>query len=93
MAGNHCSCRECETLIGSLLWLLVVAAVAGEAAARDVRTRMHPLTYTAPVGEAEYLGGRFLAAFALDAGDCPAAVPLERAVLYIPGTAMYNAAM
>jgi ABC-2 type transport system permease protein len=41
--------------------------VAGEAAARDVETGMHPLTYTAPVSKAEYLGGRFLAAFALNA--------------------------
>ncbi len=28
---------------------------------------MHPLTYTAPVSKAEYLGGRFLAAFVLNA--------------------------
>ena len=55
------------TVVGSLLWLLVAAAVAGEAAARDTSTGMHPLTYTAPVGKAEYLGGRFLAALALNA--------------------------
>ena len=30
---------------------------------------MHPLTYTAPVSKAEYLGGRFLAAFVLKALD------------------------
>ncbi|MDQ3700668.1 MAG: hypothetical protein M3442_07080, partial [Chloroflexota bacterium] len=52
---------------GSLIWLLVAAAVAGEAAARDVATGMHPLTYTVPVSKAEYLGGRFLAALALNA--------------------------
>ena len=34
-------------------------------AARDVQTRMHPLTYTAPVSKADYLGGRFLAGFIL----------------------------
>ena len=55
------------TVFGGLIWLLVAAAVAGEAAARDVATGMHPLTYTAPVSKAEYLGGRFLAAFVLNA--------------------------
>ena len=55
------------TVTGSLVWLLVAAAVAGEAAARDVSARMYPLTYTAPVSRAEYLGGRFLAALVLNA--------------------------
>ena len=36
------------TVFGGLLWLLMAPAVAGEAAARDVATGMHPLTYTAP---------------------------------------------
>lgn len=45
----------------------MTAAVAGEAAARDVATGMHPLTYTSPVSKAEYLGGRFLAALVLNA--------------------------
>ena len=49
------------------IWLLLAPAVAGEAAARDVQTRMHPLTYTSSVSKAEYLGGRFLAAFVLHA--------------------------
>jgi ABC-type transport system involved in multi-copper enzyme maturation permease subunit len=55
------------TLLGSMAGLLVAAATAGDAAARDVATRMHPLVYTTPVGKATYLGGRFLAAFALHA--------------------------
>jgi ABC-type transport system involved in multi-copper enzyme maturation permease subunit len=55
------------TVFCSLFWLLVAAGVAGEVAARDVETGMHPLTYTAPVSKAEYLGGRFLAVFALNA--------------------------
>lgn len=55
------------TVVGGLVWLLVAPTVAGGAAARDVETRMHPLVYTLPVGRAEYLGGRFLAAFALNA--------------------------
>jgi ABC-type transport system involved in multi-copper enzyme maturation permease subunit len=55
------------TVFGCLIWLLVAASVAGEAAARDVATGIHPLTYTFPVSKAEYLGGRFLAAFVLNA--------------------------
>jgi hypothetical protein len=49
---------------------LTGASVAGDAAARDVQTRMHSLTYTAPASKAAYLGGRFLAAFALNASFC-----------------------
>ncbi|HEX8658171.1 MAG TPA: M1 family aminopeptidase [Hymenobacter sp.] len=52
-------------VICSVKWLLVGASVAGDAAARDVQTRMHSLTYTAPASKGAYLGGRFLAAFAL----------------------------
>ncbi|HEX2092568.1 MAG TPA: hypothetical protein VHG28_09215, partial [Longimicrobiaceae bacterium] len=55
------------TLFGSLMGLLVPAALSGDVAARDVQTRMYPLVYTTPVGRAAYLGGRFLAAFALTA--------------------------
>ncbi len=55
------------TVFGSLIWLLIAAAVAGDAAARDVETRMYSLTYTTPISKVGYLGGRFLAAFALNA--------------------------
>jgi hypothetical protein len=55
------------TLVACILSLLALAALAGIAATRDVETRMHPILYTAPVGKAAYLGGRFLAAFALGA--------------------------
>ena len=55
------------TVFCTLFWLLVAAGVAGEVAARDVETGMHPLAYTAPVSRAEYLGGRFLAVLALNA--------------------------
>ncbi|HEV2146397.1 MAG TPA: hypothetical protein VGR37_03180, partial [Longimicrobiaceae bacterium] len=55
------------TLFGSIMGLLVPAALAGSAAGRDVQTRMHPLLYTAPVSKAAYLGGRFFAAYALSA--------------------------
>ena len=54
------------TVVGDLLWLVLCAIVAGEAAARDVATGMHPLTWTSSVTKTEYLGGRFLAAFAKD---------------------------
>jgi ABC-2 type transport system permease protein len=49
-----------------VFWLLIGASVAGEAAARDVQTRMHLLTYTVPASKAAYLGGRFLAALAIN---------------------------
>ncbi|MES2892729.1 MAG: hypothetical protein V4725_11965 [Bacteroidota bacterium] len=55
------------TVIGGVIWLLMGAVIAGEAAAREVQTRMHPLTYTSSVNKFEYLGGRFLAAFAVNA--------------------------
>jgi ABC-2 type transport system permease protein len=56
------------TVIDSLIWLLMAAYVAGDAGARDAETGLHPLIYTASVSKADYLGGRFLAAFALNAG-------------------------
>lgn len=55
------------TVLCSLFGFLITAAVAGEAGARDVGTGMHPLTYTSPISKTQYLGGRFLAAFALNA--------------------------
>lgn len=54
------------TVLCSLFWFITSAMVAGEVATRDAETGMHPITYTAPVSKAEYLGGRFLAAFALN---------------------------
>ncbi|RYZ34525.1 MAG: hypothetical protein EOP49_34420, partial [Sphingobacteriales bacterium] len=54
-------------VIGALLWLVMGATIAGEAAARDVQVRMHHLTYTTPVTKLHYLAGRFLAAFAVNA--------------------------
>ncbi|QIX60434.1 M1 family metallopeptidase [Hymenobacter sp. BT18] len=55
------------TVICCVFWLVIGASVAGDAAARDVQTRMHLLTYAAPTSKAAYLGGRYLAAFALSA--------------------------
>ena len=54
------------TVFCTLFWLIVAPGITGEIAARDVETRMHPLTYTSPVSKTEYLGGRFLAAFVLN---------------------------
>jgi ABC-2 type transport system permease protein len=54
------------TVLCCVFWLLMGGAVAGDAAARDVQTRMFSLTYTAPTSKAEYLGGRFLAALLLN---------------------------
>ncbi len=55
------------TVFGCLLWLLTTAFVAGEAAARDVASGMNPLTYSLPVNRAQYLGGKFLAVFTINA--------------------------
>ena len=74
-----------DTVLTGLLWVLMAPAVAGSAAARDVQTRMHPLIYAAPISKADYLGGRFLAAFVLNALIL-LAVPLSiLAALFLPG--------
>lgn len=67
--------------------------LGGAAAARDVQTRMHPLTCTALVSKADYLGGRFLAAFVLKAGELSHGHTPRTRGFYIPSSAMYNAAM
>lgn len=74
-----------ETVLTTLLWVLMAPDVAGSAAARDVQTRMHPLVYAAPIRKADYLGGRFLAAFVLNA-LLLLAVPLGiLADMFVPG--------
>lgn len=55
------------TVFGGLLWLIIAAAVAGDAATRDFATGMYPLIYTTSLSEINYLGGRFLAALAINA--------------------------
>jgi ABC-type transport system involved in multi-copper enzyme maturation permease subunit len=49
------------------LGILVSAGVFGDAAARDVATRMHALFYTSPLRERDYLIGRFLGAVVINA--------------------------
>jgi len=74
-----------DTILTSLLWVWMAPTVAGSAAARDAQTRMHPLINAAPISKAGYLGGRFLAAFVLNA-LLLLAVPLGiLAALFSPG--------
>ncbi len=54
------------TVMGSVIWLVIGGAVAGDAATRDVSTRMHPISYTLPVSKGAFLGARFLAALAIN---------------------------
>ncbi|MPY90582.1 MAG: hypothetical protein GEU99_22005 [Luteitalea sp.] len=56
-----------SSVLMSVIALLVLAGVAGDAATRDVRTRMEPLMHAAPIGRAAYIGGRFFGAFAMAA--------------------------
>ena len=55
------------TVVGCMVWLFIAASVAGDAASRDIESGLHPLSYTAPVPRFQYLAGRFLAAYALNA--------------------------
>lgn len=55
------------TVMGSVIWLVIGGAVAGDAATRDVSTRMHPISYTLPVSKKAFLGGRFLAVLSINA--------------------------
>jgi ABC-2 type transport system permease protein len=74
-----------QTVLTCMLWILMAPAVAGSAAARDAQTRMHPLVYTTPISKTDYLGGRFLAALALNA-LLLLAVPMGiLAALIVPG--------
>ncbi len=73
------------TVIGTLFWLLAAAAIAGDAGSRDVASGMHPLTYTLPVRRVDYLGGRFLAAFVLNASILLAVQAGCLIAVYSPG--------
>jgi len=54
-------------VIMSLISLLIVAAVAGDAATRDGHARIEPLLHTTPVSKLAYLGGRYVGALAVTA--------------------------
>lgn len=75
------------TVFGTLMWLMMAATVAGDAAARDIATGMHPLIYTSPLTRASYLGGRFVAAFALNALILTGVQIGILSAVYLPGTA------
>ncbi len=47
----------------SLVALIVIAPIAGDAATRDVETRIEPLMLAAPISRTAYLGGRVIGAF------------------------------
>jgi ABC-2 type transport system permease protein len=55
-----------SSVIG-MVGMLVTAALFGDAATRDAQNRMDPLLYTVPLRKAEYLGGRFAGALAVNA--------------------------
>jgi hypothetical protein len=69
-----------SSVMMSLIALLMLAGVAGDAATRDVQTRLEPLMQAAPVGRGAYLGGRFLGAFAV-AAMLLAVVPVAHMLL------------
>jgi ABC-type transport system involved in multi-copper enzyme maturation permease subunit len=73
------------TVFSCQIWLLISPAVAGEAAARDVHTGLHPLTYSSPISKADYLGGRFLAATVLNALILLAVQVGSLLAVYLPG--------
>ena len=81
LAGGPAQILECLS-IASLFGLAVTAALTGDAAARDVRTGMEPLLYTAPVGKGALLGGRFLAVLALSVGLAVAATVVVALAVY-----------
>ncbi len=54
-------------VFGSMLALVIIAAFAGDAAARDADMRIDSLFYTSPVGKRAYVFGRFLGAFSVSA--------------------------
>lgn len=68
--GSRVNSPEMVAIVSSiagLVGMLVTAALFGDAATRDIQTRMHPLVFTAPLRKREYLGGRFLGALAVNA--------------------------
>ncbi|HEY1006700.1 MAG TPA: hypothetical protein VGD92_05950, partial [Sphingobacteriaceae bacterium] len=74
------------SVFGTLVWLLAAASVAGDAASRDLQTRMYALTYTTPVSRAGYLMGRFAAALLLNAWIMLGIPMGVIAATYLPGT-------
>lgn len=55
------------SVFACIFGLLITAGIAGNAATRDIQTRMEPLVYTTQVRKTTLLGARFLAAFMVSA--------------------------
>lgn len=49
----------------SFFGIVITAAIAGQATYQDIDTNSTPFFYTAPITKLDYLGGRFLGAFAI----------------------------
>ncbi len=60
------SVMNIATVMGAIA-MLVTAGIFGDAAARDVQTRMHSLFHTSPIKEPQYLAGRFLGSLTVNA--------------------------
>jgi hypothetical protein len=56
-----------QSFIMGLVAALILAGVVGDAATRDVQTRLEPLMHAAPISRAAYVGGRWLGALVLAA--------------------------
>ncbi|MEO8381465.1 MAG: ABC transporter permease [Acidobacteriota bacterium] len=56
-----------SSAVMALIALLIMAGMTGDAATRDIETRLEPLMHAAPIGRAVYLGGRFFGAFTVSA--------------------------
>lgn len=68
------------TQVATLLWLPILAALTGAMAARDFETRMFPLACATPTRKRAWLGGHFLAAFAL---NCVVGLAMTGALLLL----------
>ncbi len=55
------------SLVVSIIGILITAAIFGETATRDYASDMDSLIFTSGISKREYLGGRFLAALAVNA--------------------------
>jgi ABC-2 type transport system permease protein len=54
-------------VVMGIVAMMIMAVIVGDAATRDVQTRIEPLVNAAPVTRAAYVGGQFAGAFLLSA--------------------------
>ncbi|AHM62672.1 putative membrane protein [Flammeovirgaceae bacterium 311] len=72
--------------------LLLIAALAGDGAMRDIQAGMHPLLYTTSLSKISCLGGRFLGTFSIAAALMLMAVPASLAIAsFTADTAYFGA--